>query len=75
MQNIWLKVRNIMSKKYRIFFHRNSRFHYSLFVLVCGGFAAANQYKRAQTNRSIGAKSSGSFSFRRVFNLRSGPRE
>ena len=46
-------MRNIMSQKCRIFFHRNSRFHYSLFILVCGGFAAAkNTTELKQTVQS-----------------------
>lgn len=56
MQNIYLNMKNIMSQKMVVFCHSQSRFHYSLFKIGCGGSAAATNLKRAQTNRSIGAK-------------------
>ena len=56
MQNIWLKVRNIMSQKWRFFCHRSSRFHYSLFILVCGGFAAAKNTKELKQTVQSGLK-------------------
>ena len=49
-------MRNIMSQKCRIFFHRNSRFHYSLFILVCGGFAAAKNTKELKQTVQSGLK-------------------
>ncbi len=56
-------MRNIMSPKCRIFFHRNSRFHYSLFLRFCDDFNAQQGRKELIQNRSIGAKRLRGFSF------------
>ena len=63
MQNIWPKVRNIMSKKWGFFCHRSSRFHYSLFLPCYDGFNAQQGRKELIQNRSIEAEISERFYF------------
>ena len=49
-------MRNIMSPKCRIFFHRNSRFHYSLFLPCCGDFNAQQRRKELKQTVQSGLK-------------------